>query len=164
MKLSKVFGIVLSLHVGVILLVMFQPSCQTTGGKAKDLGADVPPAVEDAPEQTFNQGVEDSSIQMPLEVKETSSANEFAAPQRPVPGGINRARRTGCTFEPIDYSSSEQKPVPIDLRPSDLAIYKVERGDTLWGIARKNGVPLTNYWTLTPILIKADAYRSVRKL
>ena len=33
MKLTKIFGIVLSLHVGVILLVMFQPSCQTADKK-----------------------------------------------------------------------------------------------------------------------------------
>ena len=33
MKLTKIFGIVLSLHVGVILLVMFQPGCQTTDKK-----------------------------------------------------------------------------------------------------------------------------------
>lgn len=152
MKLSKVFGIVLSLHVGVILLVMFQPSCQTTGGKAKDLGADVPPAVEDAPEQTFNQGVEDSSIQKPLEVKETSSANEFAAPQRPVPGGLIVPEEPGVPSAQSIIVPREQKPVPIDLRPSDLAIYKVERGDTLWGIARKNGVPLTKLLDANPNL------------
>ena len=37
MKLTKIFGIVLSLHVGVILLVMFQPGCQTGGKKDKDI-------------------------------------------------------------------------------------------------------------------------------
>ncbi len=40
MKLTKIFGIVLSLHVGVILLVMFQPSCQVLkkirGGSGDD--------------------------------------------------------------------------------------------------------------------------------
>ena len=54
MKLSKVFGIVLSLHVGVILLVMFQPSCQTTGGKAN-----VPTDEHtDNADESFNQAIE----------------------------------------------------------------------------------------------------------
>ena len=152
MKLSKVFGIVLSLHVGVILLVMFQPSCQTTGGKAKDLGADVPPAVEDASEQTFNQGIEDSSIQEPTEVKGTTSANEFAAPQRPAPGELIVPQEPGVSSTPSIIVPREQEPVPIDLRPSDLAIYKVERGDTLWGIARKNGVALSKLLDANPNL------------
>ena len=43
MKLTKIFGIVLTLHVGVILLVMFQPGCQVLkkmrgGGMAKKKG------------------------------------------------------------------------------------------------------------------------------
>ena len=85
MKLSKVFGIVLSLHVGVILLVMFQPSCQTTGGKAKDLAADVPPAVEDA-EQTFNQGSKIPVFRSAKRLSLEPSANEFAAPHDPLLG------------------------------------------------------------------------------
>ena len=152
MKLSKVFGIVLSLHVGVILLVMFQPSCQTTGGKAKDLNADAPTAVEDASEQTFNQGVDDSSIQETAEVIGTSAADEFSAPQRPAPGELIVPQEPSVPSTQSIIVPREQKPVPIDLRPSDLAIYKVERGDTLWGIARKNGVPLSKLLDANPNL------------
>ena len=54
MKLSKIFGIVLSLHVGVILLVMFQPGCQTGGPKKKP----VEPSEENVSvENEFNEGV-----------------------------------------------------------------------------------------------------------
>ena len=55
MKLTKIFGIVLSLHVGVILLVMFQPGCQTGGKKDKDIST-----VEDNAtviSESFNSGI-----------------------------------------------------------------------------------------------------------
>jgi hypothetical protein len=55
MKLTKIFGIVLSLHVGVILLVMFQPSCQTVD-KKKESSEETLPPVEDTSLNDFNQG------------------------------------------------------------------------------------------------------------
>ena len=41
------------------------------------------------------------------------------------------------------------------LKPSDLSIYKVVRGDTLWGIARKNGVSLANLLKANPSMDKS---------
>ena len=80
MKLSKVFGIVLSLHVGVIFLVMFQPGCQTTG---------VRPGVDnnttetnDNVENSFNQGVEESE-DIVVPAKTETKQEVFAAPTRP---------------------------------------------------------------------------------
>ena len=61
MKLSKVFGIVLSLHVGVILLVMFQPSCQTTGGNARGPEREANSSIDETSVQSFNQAVEVSN-------------------------------------------------------------------------------------------------------
>ena len=65
----------------------------------------------------------------------------------------------------IIVPSEEIAPLPIDLKPSDLAIYKVVRGDTLWGIARKNGVSLANLLNANPNLDKSGRLcPSVRKL
>ena len=86
------------------------------------------------------------------EVKPSTSANEFAAPSRPSPGELIVPKEPSRTFEPIDYSSRNNRISPIDLRPADLAIYKVERGDTLWGIARKNGVSLAKLLEANPNL------------
>ena len=60
MKLTKLFGIVLSLHVGIILLVMFQPGCQTTGKKENK----VPESKEEIVGNTesFNSGLNDRKI------------------------------------------------------------------------------------------------------
>ena len=152
MKLSKVFGIVLSLHVGVILLVMFQPSCQTTGGKAKGIPSDASTSPQDAREQTFNQGIDDSENLDSPEVKPSTSANEFASPSRPSPGELIVPQEV---VEPSSQSiivPQEESISPVDLLPSDLAIYKVERGDTLWGIARKNGVSLAKLLEANPNL------------
>ena len=55
MKITKVFSIVLSLHVGVILLVMFQPSCQTAGVRQ---GSEKPESNSSiSPDQSFNQAL-----------------------------------------------------------------------------------------------------------
>ena len=43
----------------------------------------------------------------------------------------------------------------IDLAPTDLAIYKVVRGDTLWGIARKNNVSFADLLQANPNLDKS---------
>ena len=52
----------------------------------------------------------------------------------------------------------------IDLAPTDLAIYKVVRGDTLWGIARKNNVSLADCCKPTLTSTKVAVYPSVRRL
>ena len=153
MKLSKVFGIVLSLHVGVILLVMFQPSCQTTGGKAN-----VPTDEHTGnAEESFNQAIE--GIDEPLiddATKEDKKPDEFAAPKRPVPGELIVPQEPASDLSaPGIIVPSEQKVYPLDLKPSDLAIYNVVRGDTLWGIARKNGVSLANLLKANPNLDKS---------
>ena len=157
MKLSKVFGIVLSLHVGVILLVMFQPSCQTTGGTAKVPESEQSAVSSEPSEQSFNQAIE--GVDQPLEETkaEETKTEEFAAPKRPSPGELIVPQEPASTppSPSIIVPSEEIAPLPIDLKPSDLAIYKVVRGDTLWGIARKNGVSLANLLNANPNLDKS---------
>ena len=54
MKLTKIFGIVLSLHVAVILLVMFQPGCQTV---PKEQVEEDPTVEQESTDASFNTGV-----------------------------------------------------------------------------------------------------------
>ena len=151
MKLTKIFGIVLSLHVGVILLVMFQPGCQTGGKKDKDIST-----VEDnatvIPE-SFNSGISE-------DIKGTSvsnDSNKFREPTRPIAGEL---------FVPVENEKVEPMPLPtvneiesqngneIDLVPDNLSVYIISKGDTLWGIARKNNLTLDNLLLSNPGLTK----------
>ena len=156
MKLSKVFGIVLSLHVGVILLVMFQPSCQTTGGGSKVSENGSPDAPQ--PEESFNQAVE--GVDEPLDEEGTEPGNladEYTAPKRPQAGELIVPKESSSVNEvtPGLIVPREAKVLPLDLKPADLAIYKVVRGDTLWGIARKNNVSLAALLNANPNLDKS---------
>jgi len=141
MKLSKVFGIVLSLHVGVILLVMFQPSCQTTTGVKKPLTKDESPAdQEDANPQPFNQGVTGEN-------ELSSSEEKFSLPRRPAAGELLVPQEPPLFPSPEPVRSiivPGQDQEQIQIRPVDLSIYKVVRGDTLWGIAKKHGVTFSS--------------------
>ena len=150
MKLSKVFGIVLSLHVGVILLVMFQPSCQTTGGNtAHHEQADKQSPVEE-PSQAFNQGNQ--------KVDELSDPEEvLSVPRRPTEGEILVPLEPEVDSAPIANRTlivPKEELAPSQIRPSDLSIYKVVRGDTLWGIAKKNNVTLASLMKSNPNLDK----------
>ena len=161
MKLTKIFGIVLSLHVGVILLVMFQPSCQTAKkktamAKPNASASGVEPV---APDAGFNAGVSDvPSVAPSIQEKVDKPTVEYTSPTRPpagqliVPGqGVIQAKPLPPIL-PEDSSPSTVTPVP--LRPTDLSIYKVQRGDTLWGIARKQGISLSALLSSNPNLDK----------
>ena len=65
MKLTKIFGIVLSLHAGVILLVMFQPSCQMSKKKASTTSDDSNKEVSSgqSPDAGFNAGLKKRQFQ-----------------------------------------------------------------------------------------------------
>ena len=152
MKLTKIFGIVLSLHVGVILLVMFQPGCQTADKKEAENPQDKQVGVEEEI-GSFNSGL--SETLPPVNVK--PKGNELKEPTRPV---------TGELFVPGIKQGIDPVPLPsiinadsilsnsLNLRPSNLSVYKIVKGDTLWGIARKNNVPLKSILTSNPNLSK----------
>jgi LysM repeat protein len=147
MKLTKIFGIVLSLHVGVILLVMFQPSCNTLKkGKGDQNGTTESSPPETGVNAAFNAGTktEDSPSN-----SASGATGVRSSPTRPkpgeliVPGGI----------EPISNPDTGDRS-EVGLRPEGVNIYKITRGDTLWGIARKNNVSLNALLGANPGLNK----------
>jgi LysM repeat protein len=152
MKLTKIFGIVLSLHVGVILLVMFQPGCQT--GSKKDPVSPIEKKVDPKEEVgSFNQGLSEPSV--PSEGRKPPSG--LSEPTRPVVGEL---------FVPGANQDIDPAPLPsiigegsgtsdsFDLRPTGVSVYKIVKGDTLWGIARKNNVTLQSILASNPNLSK----------
>ena len=149
MKLTKIFGIVLSLHVGVILLVMFQPSCQTADKKKAPVPETADTSAE-TPLSGFNEGT--GTIEEPKE-------EVFVAPTRPKPGEIIIPGNDITVPQPslVDpITPVPLDPTPSPLRPTDVSIYKVVRGDTLWGIARKNSISLSALLGSNPALSKSS--------
>ncbi len=148
MKLTKIFGIVLSLHVGVILLVMFQPSCQTVDKKSNS-ASQVKNAPKETPLSSFNQGTA-TPVKPAEEV--------FVAPSRPKPGEIIIPGNDIIVPQPelASPSAVAVDPSLSPLRPMDVSIYKVVRGDTLWGIARKNSITLSSLLASNPNLSKSS--------
>lgn len=140
MKLTKIFGIVLSLHVVVILLVMFQPGCQTVEKK--------PPATSENPpvKPAFNGGLSNPGTADPE--KAAAADSGLSAPTRPEPGEIIVPGLAPIVPAPVPVIE------PINLAPTDVTVYKVQRGDTLWAIARKNNVSLAQLLAGNPSLDK----------
>ena len=153
MKLTKIFGIVLSLHVGVILLVMFQPGCQTTDKKnpEKDLERN---EVKDQDIGSFNQGLTEQDV----EPEQIDPVSEFREPTRPVTGELFVPGEGTDVIVPAPLPAVIDQDTGIsnsfNLRPPNLSVYKIVKGDTLWGIARKNNVTLPNLLTANPNLNK----------
>ncbi|MBT5910662.1 MAG: hypothetical protein HOH25_12755, partial [Opitutae bacterium] len=87
MKLTKIFGIVLSLHVGVILLVMFQPSCNTLKkGKGDQNGTTETSAPENGVDSAFNAGT--GTEDPPSESVSGTAPGGRSSPTRPSPGEL----------------------------------------------------------------------------
>jgi LysM repeat protein len=152
MKLTKIFGIVLSLHVGVILLVMFQPGCQTADRKKPVDTA------ESEDKSILNQGAFNEGLTDNEKEKETVPVvPELQEPTRPVVGEL---------FVPGDNDEIVPSPLPsvvdpepesstrFGLRPANVTIYKIQKGDTLWGVARKMNITLSSLLASNPSLSK----------
>ena len=162
MKLTKIFGIVLSLHVAVILLVMFQPGCQTVPKKE---GVDETPTVEETANGFYNSGATNSAKPKKEENFEEvpklvspSRPPVFTSPTRPSAGELIIPGQDEIENAPLEAPQREvlMPEKSINLRPSDLSIYKIQRGDTLWGIARKNGISMNDLLGSNPNLDKSS--------
>ena len=126
MKLTKIFGIVLSLHVAVILLVMFQPGCQTFTGNEKNEGEKTGNSPDGNPSGAFNSGLGVDPVETEDSQKITGGGERFP-PTPPGPGEL--------------LVPEEPSPQP-ELRPDDVTVYKVQKGDSLWSIATRNKITL----------------------
>ena len=135
MKLTKIFGIVLSLHVAVILLVMFQPGCQTGKGERKEDASKQPEGNNSS--TGFNAGLNEGTPSNPPEVA-TGGGRQPPTPPKP-----------GELLVPVEPGSTPEKPTP--LRPTDVAVYKVQRGDNLWAIAKKHNISVDRLLSVNQI-------------
>jgi LysM repeat protein len=131
MKIVRIFGIVLALHV-VMVLVFFQPGCQSTPRPQPDLTA--APAGSGGPAERLDW--DDPAFSSVPEERPR------AAPTRPTA----QAGRTRTVDEAPLSPLPSFSPAPSSTAPREQAssgVYTVQRGDTLSAIAQRHNVSLS---------------------
>ena len=134
MKVSKIFGCVIGLHLSVIAMLLVQPGCRTkqpptrtysqertSGGLIEAIGQRSGSGLDSA----FNAGFDDSRAT--LEGNDFSEFDEVApiTAVPPLSEGVQTVPVAGPSFE----------------------TYTVQKGDNLWTIARRSNVPLNELYT-----------------
>ena len=132
MKVSKVFGCVIGLHLAVIAMLLVQPGCRmkqpptrtysqerTSGGLTEATSQGSGSGLGGA----FNAGFEDGSV-----APEGNDFSEFdaIAPVAPLPDGGQTVPVAGPSFE----------------------TYTVKKGDNLWTIAKRSNVSLNELYAV----------------
>ncbi|MEX0326721.1 MAG: LysM peptidoglycan-binding domain-containing protein [Puniceicoccaceae bacterium] len=137
MKIWSVFSLVIIFHLAVIGLLLIQPGCQSQPAERPDPGMTAPATSEayTAPQEpaeidsAFNAGLPSTTT------TRTSSSRNLSAPTRPE-GGTRSAPDTGVLQPVLEPVQDELSVPPVQSE------YTVKPGDTLSGIARREGVSL----------------------
>lgn len=132
MKLTKIFGIVLGLHVLAIGIVFVLPGCKTTKEQVETPEPQssefvAPEPVDNGLHPDFNAGF--------TEAPSSSASRERVAPTRPTSWDMVPAAEDTEVIQPLPSAQPDTGP--------DTSFYIVERGDSLWAIAREHGVTLS---------------------
>jgi len=138
MKIWSVFSLVIFFHFVVIGLLFIQPGCQSAPRQSQDPGITQPSGRDPAPQPlpaesgqldpAFNAGIQNTAT--------SSGSRSLSAPRRPE-GSAAAGPDTGL-LEPVRDPVADSFTLPPVERQ-----YTVQRGDTLSGIARREGVSLS---------------------
>ena len=150
MKVSKIFGVVLSLHLGVIAVLVVQPGCSTrqpptktyqqqeTLGSQTQSDLDLIPAVEVDAGTTI-----DASFNADIGVG-ASDLNHRVEPTRPTNN--------------LDYAgmaSMDDFNTTVDIAGPSYESYTIQKGDSLWAISRRKNVSLNDIYTANALSEKS---------
>ena len=140
MKISKVFGFVLCLHLGVIAVLIVQPGCgttqpptqtyqqnRTTGLVEQQLSESLIPATsgDDLLDPAFNAGID-------------ASEDSRYAPNRP-----------DAEFAEFEEVTPQLEPIvaeTVDVAGPSFQAYTVKKGDSLWAISKRYNVSLNELY------------------
>ena len=134
MKITKVFGFVLFLHLGLIAVFILQPGCQTTqpptrSGVSDDMRGQAR-VTESRSQGTFHS--ERSDLIDPMIVAD----DVRSAPRRPsedFSAPSSRDQDFSSAFNPVDDDDLPGIPVA----ESSYTTHTVQSGDSLWAISRR---------------------------
>jgi LysM repeat protein len=135
MKILRIFGIVLAVHAFAFILIFANPGCSTKPQQASAPAAE--PVVTSAPPViTVPKAAPDTPIAFDPDAPATSSAIRYS-PTRP-----NTAAATALQAEPVK-----------DVTPATTVT--VGKGDSLWSIAKKNGITVSELAAANNLRISA---------
>ncbi|MFU8848141.1 MAG: LysM peptidoglycan-binding domain-containing protein [Opitutales bacterium] len=154
MKISKILGCVLSLHLGVIALLLVQPGCQTGQPPTQTHTQDRTQMRAQAQPQSRSQ---DFTVRTNVEGASRSSTELIPATQLGEGQGLDAAFNAGFESEPLDFepidsyepiapleSLSTAPSVPV--QGAGYESYTVKKGDSLWAIAKRYDVSLNELY------------------
>lgn len=137
MKVSKIFGCVLSLHLCVIVVLLLQPGCQTG----------------QPPTQIHTQ---DRAIKTNVTGASRTTGELIPATRMEGGQGLDAAFNAGIDNEPLDFEPVE--PIDslsggqtVDVSGPGYQSYTVKRGDNLWSIAKRYGVSLDELYAVNDL-------------
>jgi len=133
MKVSKIFGFVLCLHLGVITVLLVQPGCVNTQ----------PPTRTYSQQGTIRPAAEGSSATTRIESDTTLDSAFNAGMDAGYGEGASPGEFSefdGTTLEPLPSGSAPT----VNVQGSSYETYTVKKGDSLWAIAKRYNVSLND--------------------
>lgn len=148
MKISKVFGFVLCLHLGVIAVLIVQPGCGTTQPPTQTYqqnrtsGSSTGLTTPKSAEGLIPATRVDSSIDPAFNAGYDASSDGRYAPNRPQTEYVEFEEMTP-QLEPI---VSESAAPTVDIAGPSFESYTIKKGDSLWAISKRYNVSINELY------------------
>ena len=144
MKISKVFGFVLCLHLGVIAVLIVQPGCGTTQPPTQTYQQNRTTGltVQKSSEGLIPATRVDSSIDPAFNAGFDASADGRYAPNRPEVE-FTEFEEVTPQLEPI---VTETVVSTVDVAGPSFESYTVKKGDSLWAVSKRYNVSLNELY------------------
>lgn len=144
MKISKVFGFVLCLHLGIIAVLIVQPGCGTTQ----------PPTQMYQQNRTTGLVVQEPSESLiPATRLDASIDPAFNAGFDANKGGRFAPNRPDLEFAEFEEATPQLEPIvsdavvsTVDVAGPSMQSYAVKQGDSLWAISKRFKVSLNDLY------------------
>ena len=144
MKASKIFGVVLSLHVGVIAVLIVQPGCSTSQPPTKTYQQNS--TLVPTPNKTLGELIPATGGGDSIDPAFNANLDGRAAPLRPQ-GEFSEFDNVDKPLEPLKPLEPVVDVAPtVDIAGPSFETYTVKKGDSLWAIARRYSISLNELY------------------